>query len=482
MDAEDITMNASLGTVQISSYPPRACGIATFTRDLSNAVAHSGRGVRTSVAAINDERSVYSYPRQVRWTIDQSDPRSWIDAAVQINRSRAELVSIQHEFGLYGHFEPDGRFIDYLTGFLERLEKPVVSTLHTVQPHPRPDVRAAIRALHDRSVAVVTMINMARLILEEEYGLDPAKLITIPHGVPDVHRTRPDTVKHAILLEGRTILSTFGLLSSGKGIQYMIRALPDVVKRHPDVLYLVLGETHPEVRRHQGEQYRNSLTDLIRRLHLEKHVRFVNQYLTQHQLIRYLQATDVYITPYVDRYQITSGTLAYALGCGKAIISTPYLYASEALAEGRGLLAEFQDPKSFARCINLLLENNAMRAQCESSAYEYGRAMSWSAVGARYADLFQVSAASSRTADLADHGTGRFSPARTVLAGPGTASRKGTPGDTRAVRSRPSLLPVLPRISDRGVVCEPSGARRAALAIVGVEPGTSVQAIDRARK
>jgi glycosyltransferase involved in cell wall biosynthesis len=232
------------------------------------------------------------------------------------------------------------------------------------------------------------MVNMARLILEQEYDLDPAKLVTIPHGVPEVRRTHPDRVKQAMQLEGRTILSTFGLLSSGKGIQYVIRALPEVIKRHPDVLYLVLGETHPEVRRREGERYRNSLLDLIKKLHLEKHVRFVNQYLSQQQLIRYLQATDIYITPYIDRYQITSGTLAYALGCGKAVISTPYLYAAEALAEGRGVLAEFQDPKSFARCVNLLLENGAIREQCESSAFAYGRAMSWSNVGARYADLF----------------------------------------------------------------------------------------------
>jgi glycosyltransferase involved in cell wall biosynthesis len=190
-------------------------------------------------------------------------------------------------------------------------------------------------------------------------------------------------------LSGRTILSTFGLLNSGKGVQHVIRALPDVVKRHPDVLYLVIGETHPEIRRSEGERYRNSLIDLVRRYGLERHVRFVNQYVTQEQLINYLQATDIYITPYVNRNQITSGTLAYALGCGKAVISTPYLYAAEALAEGRGLLAEFGNPKSFARCIRLLLEEPALREHCERSALEYGRPMGWDAVGGRYADLFE---------------------------------------------------------------------------------------------
>jgi len=373
----------------VSSFPPRACGIATFTRDLSEAVAASGRNIATRIAAINDEGAAYSYSNQVRWTIDQCDPESWKTVAREINASRVSLVSIQHEFGIHGQFERNGTFVDHLKGFLDNLEKPVVATLHTVLPHPRPDLRQAIRALHDRSSAVITMVNMARLILEEEYGLDPQKLYTIPHGVPAVHWMAPSRVKQSMQFENRTILSTFGLLSSGKGIQYAIRALPEVVKAHPDLLYLIIGQTHPEVRRRDGEKYRNSLIELIKKLHLEQHVRFVNQYLTQQQLIRYLQATDLYITPYVDRYQITSGTLAYALGCGKAVISTPYLYASEALAEGRGVLAEFQNPRSFGRCISMLLENPALREYCERSAYEYGKTMSWANVGSRYADLFR---------------------------------------------------------------------------------------------
>lgn len=374
----------------VGSYPPRACGIATFTRDLSDAVAASGRNISTRIAAINDEGAAYDYPAQVRWTIDQCDPASWRAAAQAINASRTSLVSVQHEFGIYGRFARDGSFTDHLKGFLEEIEKPVVSTLHTVLPHPRPDLKEAIRVIHDHSEAVVTMVNMARLILEQEYELDPAKLFTIPHGVPAVRWTAPSRVKHAMQFEDRTILSTFGLLSSGKGIQYVIRGLPEVVKTHPDVLYLVIGQTHPDIRRREGEKYRNSLIELVKKLRLEQHVRFVNQYLSQQQLIRYLQATDIYLTPYVGRYQITSGTLAYALGCGKPIISTPYLYASEALAEGRGLMAEFQNPRSFARCITMLLENPALREQCEKSSYDYGKEMSWANVGARYADLFRT--------------------------------------------------------------------------------------------
>ncbi len=381
-------MSSELSVAFLGSYPPRPCGIATFTRDLSDAIARTGRHVVPRIVAIDDEGSLYRYPRQVRWRIDQQDPASWRDAARALNSSKVSLVSIQHEFGIDGHFERDGRFADHLPYFLEEIRKPVVTTLHTVLPSPRADIRTPIRYLHDRSTAVVTMVNMARMILEEEYGLQPDKLHMIPHGVPGIRRVPTGRAKQSMQLGGHTVLATFGLLSSGKGIQYVIRALPDVVRHHPETLYLVIGETHPEIRRREGEKYRNSLIDLVKRLRLEKHVRFVNQYVSQDQLIRYLQATDIYITPYVNRNQITSGTLAYALGAGKAVISTPYLYAAEALAEGRGLLAEFGNPKSFARCVRLLLEEPALREHCERSALAYGKPMGWDAVGNRYADLF----------------------------------------------------------------------------------------------
>jgi glycosyltransferase involved in cell wall biosynthesis len=376
----------------LSTFPPRPCGIATFTADLSDAVARAGR-VAPRIAAIAEEGAVYRYPRQVRWRIDQQDRASWRDAARAINDSDVALVSVQHEFGIVGRFARDGRFVDHLPCFLEELRKPVVTTLHTVLPNPRPDLREPIRSLHDRSEAVVTMVNMARLILEEDYGLDAGKLYTIPHGVPEIERVPVERAKRAMQLAGRTVLMTFGLLSSGKGIQHVIRALPEVVPRHPDLLYLVVGGTHPEIRRREGERYRNSLMELARRLGLERHVRFVNRYLTQEELISYLQATDIYLTPYVNRDQITSGTLAYALGCGKAVISTPYLYAAEVLAEGRGLLAEFDNPASIARCVNLYLDDAVFRHNTEERALAYGQEMAWSRVGERYAALFRRVAA-----------------------------------------------------------------------------------------
>jgi glycosyltransferase involved in cell wall biosynthesis len=232
------------------------------------------------------------------------------------------------------------------------------------------------------------MVHQARRILTQDYGLSSRTLHTIPHGVPEAPWVPPERAKQALGLDGYTILSTFGLLSQGKGIEHAIRALPAVLQRHPDVLYLVLGATHPEVRRVEGERYRQMLLRLVEELHLERSVRFVDRYLTQQEVVRYLQATDIYLTPYTQRNQITSGTLAYALGCGKVAVSTPYLYAVEALSEGRGLLAEFANPESFAACINLLLGSPALRAKCEGATRVYGTRMGWSAVGAQYAQLF----------------------------------------------------------------------------------------------
>ena len=374
----------------VGSYPPRACGIATFTRGVSDAVARSPRGMVTWIAAIDPAGAPLSYPPQVSWSIDQGDRQSWREAARRINASPVSVVSIQHEFGIFGRFAADGTFSDFLPDFLERLEKPVVSTLHTVLPHPRPDFLKAVQTIYRRSAAMVTMVNMASLILEQDYGLDPVKLHTIPHGVPHIRHSDTSTMKAELGFEGRTVISTFGLLSRGKGIQYAIQALPEVVSAHPEVLYLIIGETHSEVRKHEGESYRESLEGLVRELGLERHVLFVNHYLPQDHLVRFLEATDIYITPYVERNQITSGTLAYALGAGKAVISTPYLYAAEALAEGRGLLAEFQDPSSFSRCMRMLLEHPGLRAQCQRNARAYGRSMSWATVGGRYADLFRA--------------------------------------------------------------------------------------------
>jgi glycosyltransferase involved in cell wall biosynthesis len=389
-------MSEKLVTASISSYPPRECGIATFTADLTRAIGESDGGIDTRVVAIDEQGHRCNYSSPVWHTIDQHDPRSWTRLAHLLNASDVQLLSLHHEFGLCGRFEPDGSFVDYTTGFQEHLAVPLVTTLHTVVPHPDTSLRAAIRRLHSHSDALVVMANTARLLLTQQYGIDPDYIYVIPHGVPEPETAPPDAIKKELGLAGRTVVSTFGLISRGKGLQYMLRALPEVVKHHPDVVYLVIGETHPVVRRQEGESYRESLHDLARQLGIEDNVCFVDQYLSQRQIMRYLQATDIYVTPYVNRDQITSGTLAYALGSGKAIISTPYLYATEVLAEGRGLLAECESPASLARCLRLYLEEPEYRARCAQRAGEYGAQMQWHVVGARYADLFHSLASSAQ--------------------------------------------------------------------------------------
>ena len=383
-----IPVDAQRVVAYVSTFPPRACGIATFTRDLSSAVAAGSRFLKSWVLAIDEPGSMYDYLPPVQWTINQDDPPSWRAGALRLNASPVDVVSIQHEFGIDGRFDPTGCYTDYLAGFLDNLKKPVVATLHTVLPQPRPELRAAVRPLAAHSAFLVTMVDLAGRILEKEYGLDPTMLWTIPHGVPVVTPTPPGYAKRALHLEGRTLLTTFGLLSRGKGIEQVIRILPEIVGRRPSTLYLVLGETHPLVRRQEGEQYRATLVEMVHSLGMEEHVRFVNRYLPSPELIRYLQATDIYVTPYTGPAQITSGTLAYALGCGKAVVSTPYLYATEALAQGRGLLADFNSPPSLARCILQFLEQPGIRAECERRALAYGRTMQWPTVGRRYADLF----------------------------------------------------------------------------------------------
>ena len=375
----------------VSAFPPREDGIATFTRDLLDAVCVDKAGITARIAAITDPGAYYAYPRQVRWELDQGDRESYAEIGRAISRTDGALAVIQHEFGLFGVWGDP--IDDYTPALLSTLDKPIVTTLHTVLPQPRPDIRDAVRLLCDRSAATVVMVNVGAKILVEDYEVDPAKLVTIPHGVPAVRRGDREEVKGELRLDGHTVICTFGLLSRGKAIENVISAMPEIVARHPDALYLIIGTTHPQIRKIEGESYRQELEALARELGVARQVRFVNQYLTIDDLVRYLRATDVYITPYRDRNQITSGTLSYALGLGRAIVSTPYVYASEALAEGRGLLAEFDSPESIARCVNLYLDDPVFRGNTEERALTYGREMAWSRVGERYAALLHRVAA-----------------------------------------------------------------------------------------
>lgn len=386
----------TLNVAMVSTYMPRQCGIATFTADLASAICEADPAVQITGAAINEEQSDHSYSPEVRWHIRQGHARTYEQAAVALNDSDVDLVSVQHEFGLYGLWGET--FDDHLQPFLETLRKPLVTTFHTVLPDPSPSVRAAVRRAGDRSQAVVVMAVRAKQILEQEYGLDPAGLHVIPHGVPPVAATDRCAMKERLGLGGRSVVSTFGLVDPRKGLEYMIEALADVVRRHPDVLYLLLGKTHPELVRRTGEHYRAGLVDLVRARGLDGHVAFVDKYLSQAEILDYLVASDVYVTPYLDPNQITSGTLSYALGAGKAIVSTPYAHATEALADNRGLLVDFRSAHGLAEAVTGILDSGTLKGDLERNARAYGSPMVWSNVGAKVSQLYR-SVAIPREAD-----------------------------------------------------------------------------------
>jgi glycosyltransferase involved in cell wall biosynthesis len=343
--------------------------------------------VRLSWAAINEENSMRPYGPHVRWSIRQGHSETYERAAEKINDSGIDVVSIQHEFGLYGVWGET--FEDHLAPFLETLKKPLVTTLHTMLPAPSPSVREAVQRIGRRSDAIIVMAHRARTILEQEYGIDPAKVRVIPHGVPPTEPHGRRHMKQQLGLQDRSVISTFGLVGPRKGLEHMVRAMTRVMRSHPDALYLIVGKTHPELIRNEGETYRAQLTALVHECGLDGHVAFVDEYLSQRDIVDYLLASDIYVTPYLDPNQITSGTLAYALGAGKAIISTPYLYADEVLAEGRGLLVDFRSERGLADAALRILDNPALKHQMERDAYAYGRRMAWPYIGEHVMDLFR---------------------------------------------------------------------------------------------
>jgi len=382
----------------VSTYPPRRCGIATFTSDLIAAARSNDNPPKCRVAAIDERGVVRAYGNTVRWRIRQGGPDGYVNTARGINESNADVVCIQHEFGLYGLWKDEswekdrwieGNYVDHLTPMLETLRKPTLVTLHTVLPEPSPAVREAVRSIAGAADGLVVMVETAVQILDSVYGVTGTPTIVIPHGMPHVEPKGRRKLKAKIGLEHRQIVSTFGLVGPGKGLEYVIEAMPRVVERHPKVLYLIAGQTHPELLRSQGEQYRNKLHSMVEELNLSDHVAFVNQYLSQKDIIDYLLASDVYVTPYLDPNQITSGTLSYALGAGKAIVSTPYLHAKEALADDRGLLVDFRSPEATADAINAVLDDPDFKHDLEARAYAYANEATWPKTGRKLLESLQ---------------------------------------------------------------------------------------------
>lgn len=368
----------------LGTYPPRRCGIATFTKDLGDALEAVRPGAcEVGVLALDDTDEGYSYPPRVKFHIRDGSVPDYLRAADFLNIYQVDLLLVQHEYGIFG-----GRCGAHLLHLLDNVRVPVITTLHTILTEPSPHQRAILLDLARYSETVVAMSHRGKRILHEIYGLSEEQVVVIPHGIPDVAFVDPVFYKDTLGVEGRKVILSFGLMHPGKGFEVVIKALPEVIKQHPDVIYVILGATHPHVLRATGDAYRNSLHQLVNRLGLDAHVRFDNKYVDDEELIRYILAADIFITPYTSPAQITSGTLSYAVGAGKAVISTPYWHAEELLADGRGRLVPFNDARAMAREIMYLLENeqeyNAMRKR----AYQYGRRMIWCEVGRRYHELF----------------------------------------------------------------------------------------------
>ena len=366
----------------LSSYPPRECGIATFTEDVRGAY-DALTGESSDVIAITEPGRQYTYPSYVIGEIDRDDPISYLEAARLANEHPADIVNIQHEFGLFG-----GERGAMLIEFLARLRKPAVLTLHTTVPDPDKQTRFVLRELCNRSDCVIALAYIGRQILERAYGIDPRKVAVVLHGVPDVPLRQSKHFKKVFGLEGKTVISTFGLLNRGKGIEYILDALPSIFARHPEAVYLLLGETHPEVAKREGESYRDSLLERVQQLGIGERLQFLNHYMSDDEVVAYLLATDVYVSPSLDPNQIVSGTLSYAVACGRAVVATEYLYATELLADGRGITVPFRDSGALAQAVNRVLDDPDLRTSIEVAAYRYGRQMTWLRVARRYQQAF----------------------------------------------------------------------------------------------
>lgn len=428
----------------VATCPPRQCGIATFTSDLARSIEAVDAAATVSWVAIDQPSPAHEYGPEVRWRIEQGSPASYRAAAEELNASNVDVVAIQHEFGLYGTWT-DG-FVDHLEPFFDVLRKPVVTTLHTILPEPHASHRRALQRIGERSAAVVAMTETARRLLVQEYGLPENRVRVIPHGVPPVPPGDRERAKDRLGLEGRTVISTFGLVDPRKGLEYAIRAMEPVAERHPEALYLILGRTHPEFVRVSGESYRDKLIVLGESLGLAAHVRFIDRYLAEDEIVAYLRATDVYVTPYLDPSQITSGTLAYALGAGRAIVSTPYLHAAEVLAQGRGILVDFRSERGLADAINRVLGDPALQLELERNAYDYGRHTTWPIVARRTLNLFREVAAVGRVPAGSAASAGAVDGQRWRWSGPGFPGIRGGP----AVRVAPGGGPGLLTIDARG--------------------------------
>jgi glycosyltransferase involved in cell wall biosynthesis len=375
----------------IGNYLPRQCGIATFTTDLCEAIAAEHSGTTCIAVPVNDIEAGYAYPARVRFELTEKDIDSYRRGADFLNINNVDLVSLQHEYGIFG-----GRAGSHILALLRELRMPIVTTFHTILENPDPDQQRVLEEVAALSDRLVVMSKRGVEFLQTVYHVLPEKIDLIPHGIPDMPFVDPSFHKDLFGVEGKIVLLSFGLLSANKGIENVIAALPAIVARFPNVVYIILGATHPHVVRNEGETYRLSLQWLAQEKGVEGNVVFYNRFISLEELVEFIGAADIYITPYLNPAQIVSGTLAYTLGAGKAVVSTPYWYAEEMLAEERGALVPFRDPAALAEQVIDLLDNEAKRHAMRKRAYVYGRAMIWPQVARRYMESFDRARAERR--------------------------------------------------------------------------------------
>jgi len=367
----------------IGNHLPRQCGIATFTTDLLEALVSEAGGVECYAVVMNDTPHGYNYPDRVRFEVDQMSLASHSLAADFLNMNNVDVACLQHEYGIFG-----GQDGAYILKMIDNLRMPIVTTLHTVLQEPSPSQLNVMRHIAQTSDRLVVMAHKAKQILKEIYDVSEKKIAIIPHGIPDVPFVDPNYYKDQFGVEGRKVLLTFGLLSPNKGIEYMIDALPDIIKKHPETVYMILGKTHPHVKENHGEEYRLSLQRRARQLGVDEHIVFHNRFVGLQELCEFLGAADIYVTPYLNREQIVSGTLAYALGTGKAVVSTGYWHAEEMLADKRGWIVPFKDTPALTSAVNHLLTHEVERHAMRKRAYMYCRNMIWKEVARGYLEVF----------------------------------------------------------------------------------------------
>lgn len=364
---------ANLGT-----YPPKQCGIATFSMDLRNSLLVNH--VNVEILAISDSSYQYDYPEEVKFNLMQNQANDYKLAAQYVNDCEdIDAVIIQHEYGIFG-----GNHGKYVLDFARRLNKPYLVVTHTVLPKPLPGQKEVLNKLCSKASGVVCMTKQSSLLLSNLYGVNKGKIQIIGHGVPEFEPKPNEELKEKYDLSNKQVISTFGLIGPGKGLELGIRAMAQVVKTNPSAVYLILGQTHPMLKQREGEKYREMLEDLIKELELEEHVKFVNKFLSDEELGEYLYLTDIYLSPYPNMDQAVSGTLTFAIGCGRAIVSTAYAYAAEVLQDNRGLLTK-PDSEELARMINMILKDKNLKNKLEKNALSLGQTWSWPNIGKKYA-------------------------------------------------------------------------------------------------